>query len=201
MVNPNTEEGLLMKGLMHKLPVKGEVPDCMLIEPFTEEVVPCNESAVMAAMPHPTNGVLMYKKLPGDCDVFKMHMADEKFPDQEPMVAVTCDSDDLGKVMESLMGKGEEMRYKNPKTGLEFEWTTIPPGFYRSNEGWNKSKFASDFEEEEEKEWGDGSSAPFFSAGARGSGTRSRGPGRSASAARAAFPRAPRASSSSTRPL
>ena len=152
MVNPNTEEGLLMKGLMHKLPVKGEVPDCMLIEPFTEEVVPCNESAVMAAMPHPTNGVLMYKKLPGDCDVFKMHMADEKFPDQEPMVAVTCDSDDLGKVMESLMGKGEEMRYKNPKTGLEFEWTTIPPGFYRSNEGWNKAKFASDFEEEEEKE-------------------------------------------------
>ena len=78
MVNPNTEEGLLMKGLMHKLPVKGEVPDCMLVEPFTEEVVPCNESAVMANLPHPTNGVLMYKKLPGDCDVFKMHMADEK---------------------------------------------------------------------------------------------------------------------------
>ena len=44
MVNPNTEEGLLMKGLMHKLPVKGEVPDCMLVEPFTEEVVTREEA-------------------------------------------------------------------------------------------------------------------------------------------------------------
>lgn len=31
MVNPNTEEGLLMKGILTKLPVKGEVPDCMLV--------------------------------------------------------------------------------------------------------------------------------------------------------------------------
>ena len=152
MVNPNTEEGLLMKGLMKKLPVKGEVPDCMLVDPFTAEVVPCNESAVMAHMPVPQNGVLLYKKLPGDCDVFKMHTANEKFPDADPMVAVTCDGDDLEKVMESLQGKGEEPRYKNPKNGLEFEWTIVPPGFYRSQEGWNKGKFAADFEEEEEKE-------------------------------------------------
>ena len=124
----------------------------MLIEPFTEEVVPCNKAAVLAALPTPTNGVLLYDKLPSDCDIFKMHTANEKFPDAEPMVAVTCESDDLDKVTECLTGKGEEARYKNPKTGLEFEWTVIPPGFYRSQEGWNTSKFAADFEEEEEKE-------------------------------------------------
>ena len=48
-----------------------------------------------------SSGILMYKKLPGDCDVFKLHLADEKFPEMEPMIAVTCDTDDLSKVFES----------------------------------------------------------------------------------------------------
>mmetsp|Transcript_2704 Transcript_2704/g.8494 ORF Transcript_2704/g.8494 Transcript_2704/m.8494 type:complete len:168 (-) Transcript_2704:1343-1846(-) len=137
LVNPNSEEGLLARGVIK--PREEEAP-------FTEEVVPCNRAATLLAMPQPEEGAVLYKKLPGDCEVFKLHLADETFPDVEPALAVTCDSDDVGKVLESMLGDGSKPRYLNPKTGLEFEWTVAPPGFYAAPKGWDKPKTAEEIQ-------------------------------------------------------
>lgn len=121
------------------------------IEPYTEEVVPCNAAATLAAMPQPDDGFLLYKKLPGDCEAYKLHYADNDFPDAEPAFAVTCDTDDLGKVLDSVIGDGEAPRYINPKTGLEFEWTVAPPGFYTKAKGWETGKLPEEFEDDDKE--------------------------------------------------
>ena len=38
----------------------------------------------------------------------------------------------MPKVLDSLFGDRQPPRYKSNKTGLEFEWTTPPAGFYSS---------------------------------------------------------------------
>lgn len=142
-----------MRGILSEPPKRGEVPDVMLLEPYTEEVVPCNAAATLAAMPQPENGVLLYKKLPGDCEAYKLHVANDQFPEEPPLLAITCDTDDLGKVLDAVIGDGEEPRYANPKTGLEFEWTIAPPGFYGKPKGWDTAKHLSDLAgEDDDKE-------------------------------------------------
>lgn len=140
LVNPNSEEGLILRGLK-------KVPDDAPM--YAEEIVPANSAAAMASAPSPEDGLLLYKKLPGDCEAYRMHVADDSFPDAEPLVAVTCDTDDVAKVLDSVLGDGLPPRYLNPKTGLEFEWTTPPPGFYVKPKGWDSPKVVQDFAEAE----------------------------------------------------
>ena len=64
-----SERGLLLKGLLKPLPKKGEVPDCLLVEPFTEEVVPANAAAVLAHLPSAgPDAAYCYAKPPGDAE-------------------------------------------------------------------------------------------------------------------------------------
>ena len=77
--------GLLLKGLLKPLPKKGEVPDCLLVEPFTEEVVPANAAAVLAHLPSAgADAAYCYAKPPGDADVYKLHAADNRAPEALP---------------------------------------------------------------------------------------------------------------------
>lgn len=118
LVNPNSEEGLRLRGLR-----KPGLP----VVPYTEEVVPANAAARLKATPH--GDLRLYKGLPKDCEVTTMAVADDAFPDAKPLPAIVCDTDDVPKVLESLFGDQEPPRYKT-KTGLEFEWTTPPVGFH-----------------------------------------------------------------------
>ena len=84
-VHPRSERGLLLKGLLKPLPKKGEVPDCLLVEPFTEEVVPANAAAVLAHLPSAgADAAYCYAKPPGDADVYKLHGADNRAPEACP---------------------------------------------------------------------------------------------------------------------
>ena len=66
-MHPRSERGLLLKGLLKPLPKKGEVPDCLLVEPYTEEVVPANAAAVLAHLPSAgPDAAYCYAKPPGD---------------------------------------------------------------------------------------------------------------------------------------
>mmetsp|Transcript_8254 Transcript_8254/g.21382 ORF Transcript_8254/g.21382 Transcript_8254/m.21382 type:complete len:164 (-) Transcript_8254:49-540(-) len=136
LVDPNSLEGLRLRGVVAEEPP---------VEPYTEELVPANAAATMAEMPQTDGGLLLYKKLPGDVEVHKMHVADENFPDNGPYLSVTCDTDDVAKVVDAVLGDGSKPRYKNPKTGLEFEWTVAPPGFFAKPSGWDKPKIVEDF--------------------------------------------------------
>ena len=140
-VHPRSERGLLLKGLLKPLPKKGEVPDCLLVEPFTEEVVPANAAAVLAHLPSAgPDAAYCYAKPPGDADVYKLHSADNRAPEALPTLTVEHDPDDLAKVKAAIDGDGEPPLYYNPKTGFEFEWVVAPPGFYSVKEGWAFSK-------------------------------------------------------------
>jgi len=140
-VHPRSERGLLLKGLLKPLPKKGEVPDCLLVEPFTEEVVPANAAAVLAHLPSAgADAAYCYAKPPGDADVYKLHAADNRAPEALPTLTVEHDPDDLAKVKAAIDGDGEPPLYYNPSTGFEFEWVVAPPGFYGVKEGWSSSK-------------------------------------------------------------
>jgi len=140
-VHPRSERGLLLKGLLKPLPKKGDVPDCLLVEPFTEEVVPANAAAVLAHLPSAgADAAYCYAKPPGDADVYKLHAADNRAPEALPTLTVEHDPDDLAKVKSAIDGDGEPPLYFNPKTGFEFEWVVPPPGFYSVKEGWAAAK-------------------------------------------------------------
>ena len=140
-VHPRSERGLLLKGLLKPLPKKGEVPDCLLVEPFTEEVVPANAAAVLAHLPSAgSDAAYCYAKPPGDADVYKLHAADNRAPEALPSLTVEHDPDDLAKVKAAIDGDGEPPLYYNPSTGFEFEWVVAPPGFYGVKDGWASSK-------------------------------------------------------------
>ena len=140
-VHPRSERGLLLKGLLKPLPKKGEVPDCLLVEPYTEEVVPANAAAVLAHLPSAgPDAAYCYAKPPGDADVYKLHAADNRAPEALPTLTVEHDPDDLAKVKAAIDGDGEPPLYCNPSTGFEFEWVVAPPGFYSVKEGWASSK-------------------------------------------------------------
>ena len=140
-VHPRSERGLLLKGLLKPLPKKGEVPDCLLVEPFTDEVVPANAAAVLAHLPSAgADAAYCYAKPPGDADVYKLHAADNRAPEALPSLTVEHDPDDLAKVKSAIDGDGEPPLYYNPSTGFEFEWVVAPPGFYGVKDGWASSK-------------------------------------------------------------
>ena len=140
-MHPRSERGLLLKGLLKPLPKKGEVPDCLLVEPYTEEVVPANAAAVLAHLPSAgPDAAYCYAKPPGDADVYKLHAADNRAPEALPTLTVEHDPDDLAKVKAAIDGDGEPPLYYNPATGFEFEWVVAPPGFYSVKEGWASSK-------------------------------------------------------------
>ena len=140
-VHPRSERGLLLKGLLKPLPKKGEVPDCLLVEPFTEEVVPANAAAVLAHLPSAgSDAAYCYAKPPGDADVYKLHAADNRAPEALPTLSVEHDPDDLAKVKAAVDGDGEPPLYYNPSTGFEFEWVVPPPGFYGVKDGWAAAK-------------------------------------------------------------
>ena len=140
-MHPRSERGLLLKGLLKPLPKKGEVPDCLLVDPFTEEVVPANAAAVLAHLPSAgSDAAYCYAKPPGDADVYKLHAADNRAPEALPTLTVEHDPDDLAKVKSAIDGDGEPPLYYNPATGFEFEWVVAPPGFYGVKEGWASSK-------------------------------------------------------------
>mmetsp|Transcript_2905 Transcript_2905/g.4053 ORF Transcript_2905/g.4053 Transcript_2905/m.4053 type:complete len:163 (+) Transcript_2905:11-499(+) len=141
LVNPNSNEGMVLSGIVKPAPE---------VKPYSEDLIPANAAAAIKALPCDENGLLLYKKLPGDCEVYKMHMADDTNPDALPMPGIVCDADDLTKVLQSIVGDAEGPRYKNPKSGLEFEWTEPPPGFYQSKPGWDIPKQVSDQESEKE---------------------------------------------------
>jgi len=120
LVNPNSGDGLALQGLA-KEPLKDAS--------FTDVVEPCNSAARLAATPQ-DGGLRLYKALPKDCAVVKMAVADDTFPDARPLPAIVADVDDLPKVFDSVFGDREPPRYKSAASGLEFEFTTPPAGFY-----------------------------------------------------------------------
>ncbi|KAJ1460615.1 hypothetical protein M885DRAFT_509689 [Pelagophyceae sp. CCMP2097] len=148
-INPNTNEGMLLSGVVRT--AKEGVPGVLQPQAYAGEAVPANAAAALASLAQPGDGLLLYKKLPGDCEIFKLHLANERFPEQAPVLAVTCDVDDLDKVLEAVLGDHEAPRYVNPKTGLEFEWTVAPPGFYKPAGGWDEGKTAQDFEDADDE--------------------------------------------------
>lgn len=147
-VHPRSEAGLRLKGLLKPLPKAGEVPDCLLVKPYEEEVVPANASAVLVHLPSAGPAACYaFGKPPGDADVYKLHHADDRSPDALPSLTVQHDPDDLAKVKRAMDGDGEPPLYFNPATGFEFEWTVPPPGFYGVKEGWAQSKMKAAFAE------------------------------------------------------
>ena len=56
------------------------------------------------------------------------------------MLAAVCMSDQMQEVLDCMCGADEAPKFRNPKTGLEFEWTTPPPGFFGPGQGkWGQS--------------------------------------------------------------
>ena len=88
-MHPRSERGLLLKGLLKPLPKKGEVPDCLLVEPFTEEVVPANAAAVLAHLPSAgADAAYCYAKPTGDADVYKLRGADNRAPEALSLIHI-----------------------------------------------------------------------------------------------------------------
>lgn len=144
-INPNSSEGMVLSGEL-----RPRAPQA----PYTEALEPANAAALLAATPDADGATTLAKEPPAGVEFFKLHVADEKFPEAPAMLACNCMSDQLEDVLEAMMGTrgggpSEPERYRNPKSGLEFEWVVPPANFYdKAAPGWEAGKMAEDVQAE-----------------------------------------------------
>jgi hypothetical protein len=151
-VNPNSTEGMLISGVV--VPEPQGMP---WRKPYEETLEPANAAAILASTPQADDGsAVLWKEPPPGVDFFRVHLADEEFPEVPPMLGCVCSSDQLEDVLECMMGSNEQPRYRNPTTGLEFEWTSAPANFYGPAAGnWGVPRMAEELEKKEVAELDD----------------------------------------------
>ena len=131
-INPNTLEAMLVKGLV--APPRSGMP---WRKPYAATLEPANAQAILAIARREGGGaaggdaddeVTLFKAPPAGVTFYRLHAADENYPEALPQLAASCAPDQLESVLDCMRGLDDAPRWRNPETGLEFEWTTPPPG-------------------------------------------------------------------------
>ena len=142
-INPNTLEAMLVKGLV--APPRSGMP---WRKPYEATLEPANAQAILAiaqreggaaAGGDADDEITLFKEPPAGVEFFRLHAADENYPEALPQLAASCASDQLESVLDCMRGLDDAPRWRNPETGLEFEWTTPPPGCASARLGFARS--------------------------------------------------------------
>ena len=81
-INPNSSEGMVLSGEL-----RPRAPQA----PYTEALEPANAAALLAATPDADGATTLAKEPPAGVEFFKLHVADEKFPEAR-RVGLSCSS-------------------------------------------------------------------------------------------------------------
>ena len=123
-INPNTLEAMLVKGLVE--PPRAGMP---WRKPYEATLEPANAQAILAISRREGGGgvdggdaddeVTLFKPPPAGAVFYRLHAADENYPEALPTLAASCAPDQLEEMLDCMRGLDDAPRWRNPETGLE----------------------------------------------------------------------------------
>ena len=131
-INPNTLEAMLVKGLVE--PPRAGMP---WRKPYEATLEPANAQAILAISRREGGGgvdggdaddeVTLFKPPPAGAVFYRLHAADENYPEALPTLAASCAPDQLEEMLDCMRGLDDAPRWRNPETGLECAGPPPPP--------------------------------------------------------------------------